>query len=103
MRYESLSLVFADWLTTTHTQYFICYICYLAQPGREYSRIEVENISADRLLFCRSELSAVRSSFCAKGQSLGAMRERAAFNVEGLSSSPVASEFARIIGYKDKL
>jgi hypothetical protein len=34
---------------------------------------------------------------------LGAMRERAAFNVEGLSSSPVASEFARIIGYKGKL
>jgi hypothetical protein len=32
------------------------------------------------------------------------MRERAAFNVEGLSSSsPVASEFAGIIDYKGKL
>ena len=62
-------------------------------------RIKVKNILNDCLLFCCSKLLAVRSSFCAKAHSLGIIRERAAFNVKGLSSSLVALEFARNIGY----
>jgi hypothetical protein len=65
--------------------------------------MKVKNILDNRLLFCRSDLSAVRGSLCAKGQSLGAIKERAAFNVEGLSSSPVASGLASIIACNGKL
>ena len=50
-RYKALSLVLANWLTTAYSQQFISYICHLAQPGCESSRIEVEDISDDRLLF----------------------------------------------------
>jgi hypothetical protein len=95
--------VFTDWLTTAHTQHFICHICHLAQPGRKSSQIEVKDISDDCLLFVRSKLTAVGGSLCAKGQSLGAMGERAAFDVKGLSSGPVASELAGFIGFKGKL
>jgi hypothetical protein len=55
--------VLANWLTTAYSQQFISYICYLAQPGRESSRIEVEDISDDRLLFGRSELLSAVVSF----------------------------------------
>jgi len=34
---------------------------------------------------------------------LRAIRERAAFNVVGLGSGPVASELSRVIGFKGKL
>ena len=95
--------MFANQLTTLYAQQFIGHICHLVQPGRKSSRIKVKNILDDCLLFCRSELLVVRSSFCAKGQSLGAIRERAAFNVKGLRSSLVASEFAGIIGCKGTL
>ena len=56
--YESSSPVLAYWLSTTYSQQFIRHICHLTQPGRESSRIKVENISDDRLFFGRGELLA---------------------------------------------
>jgi hypothetical protein len=54
--YEPLSSVFANWLTTMHIQYFISYICYLAQLGCKSLQIKVEDILDNCLLFGCSEL-----------------------------------------------
>jgi hypothetical protein len=100
---ESCAKVFANRLATAYVQHFISHICHLTRPGRESSRTKVEPISDDCLLFSSSEILAVSGSFCAKGQPMGAIRERAAFDVNGLSSSLMALELPRFIGFKGKL
>jgi hypothetical protein len=54
--------VFTNWLTTANTQQFISHIFHFAQPGRESSQIEVQNILDDRLLFGARKLMAISSS-----------------------------------------
>ena len=93
----------ANWLTTAYSQHFISYICHLAQLGRESSQIKVKNILDNYLLFSYSKLLVVRGSFYIKGQSLGAIRERVALNVIGLSSGLVALKLTRSISFKGKL
>ena len=102
-RYKAISLALANRLATAYSQQFISYICYLAQLERKSLQVKVKYILDDRLLFSCSKLLAVRGSFCAKGQSLGAIRKRAASNVKGLSSSLVALKLTRFIGFKSKL
>jgi hypothetical protein len=95
--------VFANWLTTAHTQHFLSHICHLTQLGGKASRIEVKDILDNGLLFVARELKAVWSSICAKGHSFSAIVERPALNVKGLSSRPMASELTRIEGLECEL
>jgi hypothetical protein len=62
-----------------------------------------KDISENRLSFSRSEIQAVRGSFCAKGRPLSAIKGRAAFDLKGISSNPMASELTRFIGFKGNL
>jgi hypothetical protein len=70
--------------------------------GRESSRVKVEDILDDCLLFGARELKAGGGSFCAWRDSFGALIEYMAFNVKGDSSSAVASEFTSSISVKGK-
>jgi hypothetical protein len=95
--------VFANWLTTAHTQHFLSHICHLTQLGGKASQIEVKDILDNGLLFVARELKAVWSSICAKGHFFSAIVERPALNVKGLSSRPMASELTRIEGLECEL
>jgi hypothetical protein len=93
----------ANWLTTAYTQHFIGYILYLAQPGRESSRIKVENVSGNRLLFSRSKLlSAVMSFKDVRDSVVSASQCRMGY-VEPISSASEASKLTCSIGRKGKL
>jgi hypothetical protein len=63
-RYKVLVQVHANWLTTAHTRQFICHICHLVQPGRELSRIEVEDILDNRVLFSRNPVGSGDLELC---------------------------------------
>ena len=67
---------------------------------RKSSRVKVEDVLDNCLLFGARELTEGGGSFCVEGASLGTVRESAAFNVERLSSSAVASELAGFKGFE---
>jgi hypothetical protein len=95
--------VLANWLTTAYSQQFISHICYLTQPGRESSRIEVEDISDDRLLFgCSKLLSAVASFKDMRDSVVLASQCRMRY-VKRLSSALEASKLSYSIGRTGKL
>jgi hypothetical protein len=103
MRYKYLSLVLAYRLTTTHTQHFICYICHLAQPGRKSSRIKVENVLGNCLLFSCSKLLLAVASFKDVCDSVVSASQCRMWYVEHLSSASEASKLTCSIGRKGKL
>jgi hypothetical protein len=55
------------------------------------------------LLFGGRQLTAVGWGFEAKRDSFGALIKSLAFDVKGISSSPIASELAGIKGFEGKL
>jgi hypothetical protein len=57
----------------------------------------------DRLLFGERKFPTVRLSFKDKWDSSGAIRELLVFNVKSARSSPLASEFVGLEGFKGKL
>jgi hypothetical protein len=95
--------VLAHRLTTTHTQHFVCYICHLAQPGRKSSRIKVEDVLDNCMLFSRSKLLAIWSSLGSRGDSVEPIREPLVWNVKGCSSASQALKLACSIGQKSKI
>jgi hypothetical protein len=70
--------------------------------GRESSRVEVEDVSDDRLLFGARELTEGRGSFWAKGCSFVAFSESTVINSKGPCSCAEASEFAGSKSFKGK-